>query len=236
VKRENSLSVLPRICRGSRAGCKILPIAGDTPATTNAFTLIELLVVIAIIIILAGLVLSTIGYVQRKAARSRAETEIASMSAAIESYKADNAIYPRPQPTPNTTTDTLDPKTMGDPTTANYKTASLVLYRALSGDTNLDRAVNATDQNFKIDGTTLNPPLTQLPKVYYTFKPNQLSPTDQTQNVQYIRDPFGNSYGYSTANQAVPSNGYNPTFDLWSTVGLTASPSSTITPQWIKNW
>ena len=65
-----------------------------------------------------------------------------------------------------------------------------------------------------------------------------LFPADQTQNVQYIQDPFGNSYGYSTANQADSTKGYNPTFDLWSTSGLTASPGNpdTITPQWIKNW
>ena len=56
--------------------------------------LIELIVVIAIIVILAGLVLSTVGYVQKKAARSRAETEIAAMSAACENYKADNGVYP----------------------------------------------------------------------------------------------------------------------------------------------
>ena len=64
-------------CRGSRVGCKISPIAGDTPATTPAFTIVELLVAIAIIIILAGLILSTVGYVQKKGARSRAEAEIA---------------------------------------------------------------------------------------------------------------------------------------------------------------
>src|SRR5437667_6449672 len=64
-------------------------------STSGAFTLIELLVVIAIIIILAGLILSTAGYVQKKGARARAETEIAAMSAALESYKADNGIYPR---------------------------------------------------------------------------------------------------------------------------------------------
>src|SRR6266700_5420039 len=64
-----------------------------------SFTIIELLVVIAIIIILAGLILSTVGYVQKKGARSRAEAEIAAMSAALESYKADNGIYPS---TPNT--------------------------------------------------------------------------------------------------------------------------------------
>src|ERR1700692_3256603 len=60
-----------------------------------SFTIIELLVVIAIIIILAGLILSTASYVQKKGAGSRAEAEIAAMSAALESYKADNGIYPR---------------------------------------------------------------------------------------------------------------------------------------------
>ena len=59
-----------------------------------AFTLIELIVVTAVIIILTGLVLSTVGYVQKKGARARAETEIAAMSAACESYKADNGVYP----------------------------------------------------------------------------------------------------------------------------------------------
>ena len=59
-----------------------------------AFTLIELLVVMAIIAILAGLVLSTAGYVQKKGATSRAEAEVAALSAALESYKADMGDYP----------------------------------------------------------------------------------------------------------------------------------------------
>lgn len=60
----------------------------------RGFTLIELLVVIAIIAILAGLVLSTAGYIQKKGARARAEAEIAALGAALESYKADNGDYP----------------------------------------------------------------------------------------------------------------------------------------------
>ena len=66
---------------------------GKSP-TPHGFTLIELLVVITIIAILAGLVLQTAGYVQKKAARSRAEAEIAALSAALESYKADMGDYP----------------------------------------------------------------------------------------------------------------------------------------------
>jgi hypothetical protein len=154
------------------------------------------------------------GYVRKKGARARAETEIAAMSAACESYKADNGIYPRDA----TTTDTLNARVSGDPTSTSYQQASLYLYTQLSG-TNADRT-----------------PITGA-RSYFAFIPNQLSPSDQAQPVQFIRDPFGNSYGYSTANQGAPANGYNPTFDLWSTAGLTTSPpTGTITPQWIKNW
>jgi len=175
----------------------------------TAFTIIELLVVMAIIIILAGLFLSTVGYVQNKGARSRAEAEIAAISAALESYKADNGTYP----TDTTKTETLDPAASINLT--NYAQASLYLYQQLSGDPAGNRQATA--------------------KTYFTFKPNQLSPSDQTQNVTAIRDPFGNSYGYSTAKAANPNGtvGYNPTFDLWSTAGLTIGANQN---QWIKNW
>jgi len=58
------------------------------------FTLIELLVVITVIAILAGLILQGAGYAQRKGATSRAEAEVAALSAALESYKADMGDYP----------------------------------------------------------------------------------------------------------------------------------------------
>jgi len=61
---------------------------------SRGFTLIELLIVIAIIAILASLVLAAAGSVQKKGARSRAESEIAAVAAALESYKADNGDYP----------------------------------------------------------------------------------------------------------------------------------------------
>jgi type II secretory pathway pseudopilin PulG len=200
-------------CRGGRAGRNSLRFAGDTPGATTAFTLIELLIVIATIIVLAGLVLSTVGYVQKKGARSRAETEIAAMSVACESYKADNGIYPRDNTT-NQYTDTLDARQNFDATQTVYQNASLYLYDALFGATSGSRTPNAGARS------------------YFTFKPNQLSPSDQNQPVVFIRDPFGNSYGYSTANQADPitPKGYNPTFDLWSTA------NSTDPNQWIKNW
>src|SRR5438876_11568031 len=99
-----------------------------TRAVLRAFTVIELLVVITIIIILAGLILSTVGYVQKKGARSRAEAEIAAISAALENYKADNGIYPS-----DTTKTDIDPT--ASPTPA---AASLYLYEQLSGDADND--------------------------------------------------------------------------------------------------
>ena len=171
----------------------------------------------AIIIVLAGLILGTAGYVQKKGYRSRAEAEIAAISAAVENYKADNGGYPS-----SAETNALKANTMGDP--ATYQSASLALYKLISGD-----ADNSADRSAES-------------KSYFTFKPNQLSPTTTTQAVVFIRDPFGKSYGYSTVKASAPtgSDGYNPTFDLWSTAGLTTNPPSSppdkITPQWIKNW
>ena len=69
--------------------------ATPCPSRPLGFTLIELLVVIAVIAILAGLVLQTAGYAQKKAARSRAEAEIAALSAALENYKSDRGDYPK---------------------------------------------------------------------------------------------------------------------------------------------
>jgi type II secretory pathway pseudopilin PulG len=182
---------------------------------SDAFTLIELIVVIAIIIILAGLVLSTVGYVQKKGARSRAETEIAGMSAACENYKADNGIYPRDA----TTTDQLDSTNDGNP--ADYVAACRYAYGEITGDRDFD---GSTDSGSKS---------------YMTFKPNSLLRADMSQppsssnRVTAIRDPFGNSYGYSTKMASTGGGGYNPTFDLWSTNGLTSGTDSS---QWTKNW
>ena len=63
-------------------------------STSRGFSLVELLVVVAVIAILAGVVLQTAGYVQRRGATARAEAEIKALEAALESYKADFGDYP----------------------------------------------------------------------------------------------------------------------------------------------
>ena len=205
-----SKEILPGSCRGVRY---------------NAFTLIELVVVVGLILVLTGLILSTVGYARKKSARARAETEIAALSAACESYKADNSVYPRD--TTNSTTDNLaaltasptpDPRpTSYDPSDSRYSAASFYLYSQLSGNPSGDRS-------------------TYTQRSYFQFKPNMLSPPGGTGTVTAIRDPFGNSYGYSTAQQANPSNGFNPTFDLWSTSGTSNATDAAYEQAWIKNW
>jgi type II secretory pathway pseudopilin PulG len=202
--------VSPRTCRGVCVK-RLTNLKGTSQkARYDSFTLIELVLVIGIIIVLAGLVLSTVSYARKKGALARAETEIAAMSAACENYKADNGIYPK-----GANSDTLNAQTSGDP--SQYQNASLDLYNALFGATGGSRTPTA--------------------KSYFVFKPNMLSPDNQNLTVQYIRDPFGNSYGYSTIQAALGTAnvGYNPTFDLWSTAGTTSGITADRN-QWIKNW
>ena len=214
-----SKEILPGNCRGVRRGERHY----------NAFTLIELVVVVGLILVLTGLVLSTVGYARKKGARARAETEIAAMSAACESYKSDNAVYPRTSVTDTFTAVTNrtppDPQpTSYDPSVTAYSFTSFDLYARLSGNPSGDRT-------------------TFTQQTYFQFKPNMLLPPSGTGIVTGIRDPFGNSYGYSTAqayymdNPATnPNYGFNPTFDLWSTAGTSNAADAAYEQAWIKNW
>ena len=207
-----------------------------------AFTIIELLTVMGIILLLAGLVLGVAGHAQGKASQARAQAEIQALSAAIESYKIDNGTYPE-----SSDTDALNPNVAGspsylDPTDTHYTKASEYLYQELSGY-----------------HTTTNPPSVPPTKGYFNFTPSQVAPdgTNATTVTPgspylYINDPWGFCYGYSTTNLAAQtagtsttSAGYNPTFDLWSTAGYSASggkslptgiTSSTVSTLWVKNW
>src|SRR2546430_1205498 len=165
----------------------------------SAFTLVELLVVMLIILILAVLIVATSSYVQKKGRRSRAEAEIAAISAALENYKADNGVYPRgkstaiPQSgTPAysvaiTGTDDLDARADSDATAKKYQDASRYLYEQLTGDADLNLSTDPGN------------------KSYMPFKESNLAiirdNTGKSIGLSHIRDPFGNSYGYSTVYQ-----------------------------------
>jgi prepilin-type N-terminal cleavage/methylation domain-containing protein len=202
-------------------------MVGFPPKRIIAFTLIELLTVIAIIAILAGLVLAAGSGVMAKAARSRAQGEIQAMSTALESYKSDNGIYPVGNTAAGTVSILLGPPTGSyplDPTTAAYQTSSEALFQALAGLTNF-----ATD--VPVAGV----------KSYMSFKSNQVGSPNAN---SYVKDPWGNSYGYSTGSPASPATANDPApfngagfFDLWSTGNTTADKGTTYaTNVWISNW
>jgi prepilin-type N-terminal cleavage/methylation domain-containing protein len=190
----------------------------------GSFTLIELLTVMAIIAILVGLTLAAANGVWTKAARSRAASEIQAMSTALEGYKTDNGIYPPGNITAGASSILLGPPSAGyefDPVVANsadYQNSSGALYLALSGQASFNTAPTA--------GV----------KSYMSFKINQIGNPAAANS--YIKDPWNNSYGYSTGDNKTPQvqYPYNGTgfFDLWSTAGTTTGGTATNT--WISNW
>ena len=240
------------------------------PRRLGGFTLIELLTVMTVIAILAGLVLSISGFANKKAALARAQAEIQALSTGCESYKADNGSYPH-QPvavsgsipaitglntaSSNIPSDMLDPRTNGNSTSNSggaYINASLELYEALTGD------VSCTGTG---GGPGVRNYIADIRQDAFG-RTNSTAVVSSSNTVLYLSDPFGNCYGYSTANgSAVTSGatgvtgytppttnpGFNPTYDLWCTGGNLNSPNTgtgTTAPgapgdpmlQWIKNW
>ena len=170
----------PRACRG-------VCVKRLTNRFNGAFTLIELVVVITVIIILTGLVLSTVGYAQKKGARARAETEIAAMSATLENYRSDNAVYP-----PNAAL-----------------TGAHALYQGLSGDGN--DAIGGTTASTGTPGSSGKSYMTLKPNM---LSPN---PPDATTHVidpfrndyNYLAPGTNNSATFdlwSTANANPPTD------------------------------
>jgi len=186
--------------------------AAKTPASlleAAAFTLLELMTVMAIIAVLAGLVLKGAGYAQNKAARDRASAEIAAISVALESYKADNGEYPNSSVTSGTLS-----KSTGAST--GYVAAGYVLFDELSNPT----VANTANRS-----------------IYFEAKPDIRSTGTGAivSGSTYFVDPFGNPYGYQTPT-TTGTNTYNPTYDLWSTAGQSGSGTANKQEKWITNW
>jgi prepilin-type N-terminal cleavage/methylation domain-containing protein len=181
---------------------------------SGSFTLVELLVVIAVILILAGLGLSAGEGVMNRAERSRTRAEIQAMAAALESYKADNGIYPS-YDIGLTTNNYVS----ADGTVGSYQNSSELLYQSLAGKTNFTDTTNNAG------------------KIYMSFKADQVG--NNTAGLDtYVQDAFGYSYGYntgSTSTHDVPYNGWG-FYDLWSTGGALSSATPPTNAAWISNW
>jgi general secretion pathway protein G len=163
--------------------------------THAGFTLIELMAVITIIIILAGLVVGGMGFVNERQAKEKAKVQMALLEKAIEEYKLDMGTYP------GTGTN------FGGSATGSSGDFSQVLYTALFYD-----GYNHTK--------SANPPSnwSKATKIYLPeLDPtsNKLgwttgSGTTPSANLP-ITDPWGGKYRYR-----VGTNAQNPDFDLWS--------------------
>src|SRR5262245_3221322 len=181
--------VLPRRCRRVRCWQRLTncTAARHRQARTKAFTLIELILVIGIIIVLSGLVLSMVGYARKKGARARAETEIAAMAAALESYKADNAVYP----------------------TYSGTTGAHALYQGLSGDGN--DAIGGTTASTGIPGSSGKSYMNLKPNMLTPNPPDSATRViDAFGNDYNYRSPGTNNIAtfdlWSTANANPPTD------------------------------
>ena len=65
------------------------------PRNYSGFTLVELLMVIMIIAVLAGLVIGTASYANKKAAISQVMADIERIKIALDNYKATYGAYPK---------------------------------------------------------------------------------------------------------------------------------------------
>jgi prepilin-type N-terminal cleavage/methylation domain-containing protein len=184
----------------------------------NGFSLVEILTVITIIAILAGLTLAAFSGVQRSAFRSRAKNEIGALAGALENYKADTGGYPNPTAVIFSSTSVYT-TALPNQAAGLYQQSSQLLYQCLTGQTNYGDPP---------------PKLGSGVRTYFAFKSSQLGNNSAAAGAPiYIKDPFGNSYGYFNGNAAnLPYNGTNQ-YDLWSTAGDTAGAN---VPGWVTDW
>ncbi len=154
----------------------------------KGFTLMEMLVVITIIVMLAGLTVAGIGFVNIRKANSQAQVQISLLCKAIEEYKLDNGVYPG---------DLADSPIDGD--------ISEELYQALFLDGYLDQVA-----------AEVNPRKMYLPELDPRSGKQswvERSLDDTVANIPIkILDPWRRPYLYRKGADA-----QNPDFDLWST-------------------
>ncbi len=157
------------------------------------FTLIELMAVIVIIVILAGMVVGGLGYVNEKQARSKAQVQIALISKALEEYKLEMGKYPG---------------SVDDTPAAG--TVSEEIYNALFfegweyGDNPARIDANPPIKATRIFLAELDPIST---KQGWVTSSTEAKPKAR----QKILDPWGKEFYYRKGR-----NANNPDFDLWS--------------------
>ena len=162
------------------------------------FTLIELMATITIIVILAGIVVAGMGYVNEKQAREKAKVQIELLSKAIEEYKMDMGAYPGSQ---SAFGGGLATSVAGDFSQVLY---TALFYEGYEYSQNQNRPDPNNTKATKIYLPELDP---RTSKMGWVDSSTNTTPPPNKK----IIDPWGNNYRYRTGNGA-----QNPDFDLWS--------------------
>lgn len=176
----------------------------------SGFTLVELLAVVGIIALIAGLIVATAGYANRKSLRSKAEAQLRQIELALELYKNEEGYYP--------VTSANVQQVLGISHTNHVGTSNnvLSLYTAITG--------------YSITNAPPNKP--ERTSYFPEIKPDMIQKVGTT---NYLVDPYGNIWGYFSApkNSAFRTNQYNPrSYDLWS-YGITPSePTNSLICNW----
>lgn len=188
-----------------------------------AFTLIELMAVITIIFVLAGMVISGMGFVKDRQAKEKARVQIALLSKALEDYKLDMGQYPPSEANSEGT----------DQTIHLYTSLFYEGYQANQNAGGGDKGAAS-----KIYVPDFDPATSK--QGWLKEKPG---PSSEPPARAKILDPWGNEYHYRTAkNASGGENGstQNPDFDLWSAgkdgKTNTSSPKDAVNLDDIKNF
>ena len=201
-----------------------------------AFTLIEMLTVMLIIAIIASLIVSVAGLANKKSTLAKAQAEITALGSACENYKADNGTYPRLGDITEQSSKELRRPLIRACTATRARTTTrrrAVPYQQLSGDTQL---VGHPPAGVKLYFEFKNSMLAGMsgglkePARCFTCRIPSASPTATPPPATARRKTTVTPSPRQNAPRPYPQ-GYNTTFDLWSTGGLnTTSGGLSTTP------
>lgn len=149
-------------------------------------------------VILVGLVVGGMVFVNNTQARKKAKIQVELLSKAIEEYKMDRGYYP-------------ESGNEADPIAYGPLLYQKLFYEGYEYSKNPNRADDPADpKSTKIYLTDLNPVIS---------KQGWVDIAKTVPATSGLKDPWGNSYRYRSAKKisgAANGNAINPDFDLWS--------------------
>lgn len=181
-----------------------IPESPPPEATVSRrFSLVEILTVLVIIMILAGLVLGTVGPIKKMVREKKTLSQLHMIEVALEAYMQENGYYPQ----------------LGD-ATVNPQLGSAAV--ALD-DSDADGAgVTIQPMIYSDFWGALEAPVGRKSYIQFAgagFTPVYVDPTSSVRDdTDHYLDPFGNPFYYDAIDPAAPNNRMmNPEkYDLWS--------------------